>query len=508
MSCHHKNVPRPTSERRCLNFAGISFSLFLAAITLAPISLPGETAEEALGRATAAVQEAEPRAQADPARPIFHVTSPSQWMNDPNGPIFHKGYYHLFYQLHPFSDTDGTKYWGHVRSRDLVKWEPLPIALAPSNDQGEEAIWSGSCTINGLGQPMIFYTSIARGKSAFDHAEQWAAIGDDDLIRWSKSPLNPVLSEALHGDTKIYDWRDPFVFHHGRKTFLVAGGHLAKQGHAAVNIYEAENPELTQWKYRGVLFEIPAAPTSECPNFFQLGKQWVLFVSPYGKVQYFIGDFDDTTCRFTPRTQGFLDYGPNFYAPNTMLLGNGDRLVWGWVNGFPAGHGWNGCLSVPRSLTITQDGRLRQLPAPSLAGLRGVPVVSRNCPLSKSEQSLPLPRTNTLEILAEIDLGDAKTLSLELRPSAGGGKPIAIGFDGQQLNVDGTSAPLPPTNHRQKLELRIFVDRSVLEVLANETVWITKTIAPLDPESTLTAQSEGGVATLKLVRAWPIKSIW
>src|SRR5690349_16079340 len=144
--------------------------LCLVAVAFGPIRARSETAEEALVRAEAAVKEAVPSAQADPAHPIFHVAAPAQWMNDPNGPIFYKGYYHLFYQLHPYSDKDGTKYWGHVRSRDLVKWEHLPIALAPSNDKGEEAIWSGSCTINGAGQPIIFYTSIARGKSAFDHA--------------------------------------------------------------------------------------------------------------------------------------------------------------------------------------------------------------------------------------------------------------------------------------------------------------------------------------------------
>ena len=188
---------------------------------------------EALARATAAVQSATPRAQADPAHPIFHVTAPAQWINDPNGPIFYKGSYHLFYQLDPFSDKGGVKYWGHARSRDLAKWEHLPIAIAPSGDKGEESIWSGCCTINGRGQPMIFYTSIAPGKSAFDHAEQWAATSDDSLIHWKKSPANPVLSEELHGGIKVYDWRDPFIFREGKKTFLVAGGHLEKQGRPA-----------------------------------------------------------------------------------------------------------------------------------------------------------------------------------------------------------------------------------------------------------------------------------
>ena len=484
-------------------------SLFLLVLALTSSRSQCETAEEALLRATASVQAAASRAQADPARPIFHVTPPSQWINDPNGPILYKGYYHLFYQLHPFSDKDGTKYWGHVRSRDLAKWEHLPIALAPSNDKGEEAIWSGSCTINGLGQPMIFYTSIARGKSAFDHAEQWAATSDDDLLHWHKSAANPVLSEALHGEKKIYDWRDPFVFHDGNKTFLVTGGHLAKQGQAAINIYEALNLELTHWTYRGVLFQIPDAPTAECPNFFQLGNQWVLFVSPYGKVQYFIGDFDANTCRFNPRTHGLVDYGPNFYAPNTLLLQDGRRIVWGWVNGFESGKGWNGCLSVPRRLSVTHDGRLRQTPAPELAKLRGSAAVWHNLALQDRDETLPLPRSNSLEILANLDLKKAKALELQLGGDLKDGKPIIIRCDGEKLIVDGVNAPLSsPANAARKLELRIFVDRSVLEILANDTVSITKTISPLSASPALTLHSEGGQAAIKSVQAWPMGTIW
>ena len=475
---------------------------------LIPCGSQGETADEALARATAAVQAATPRAQSDPAHPIFHVTAPAQWINDPNGPIFHKGYYHLFYQLHPFSDKDGTKYWGHVRSRDLVKWEPLPIALAPSNDKGEEAIWSGSCTLDGQGEPMIFYTSIAQGKSAFDHAEQWAAIGDNDLIHWKKSPANPVLSEALHGEKKIYDWRDPFVFHDGPKAFLVTGGHLAKEGEAAVNIYEAEDPTLTHWKYRGVLFQIPGAPTAECPNFFKLGDRWVLFVSPYGKVQYFVGDFDSATCRFTPRTHGLVDYGPNFYAPNTMLLSNGGRLVWGWINGFPSGPGWNGCLSLPRQLSISQNGELKQAPAPELTKLRAEAVAWRDIHPEIAGKTLALPQSNTLEIVAEIDLEKAQAVELAISNSSKDKKPLVVTFDGAQLTVMDVKAPCPLAGSPRKLTLRIFVDRSVVEVVANETVWVTKTVPLMDTNATLKVRSEGGAANFMLVQVWPLKTIW
>ena len=460
-------------------------------------------------RATAAVEAATPRAQGDPAHPVFHVAAPAQWMNDPNGPIFYKGFYHLFYQLHPFSDQDGTKYWGHVRSSDLATWEHLPIALAPSNDRGEAAIWSGCCTLNGLGQPMIFYTSIGLGKSAFDQAEQWAAMGDADLTRWQKCPANPVLSDAVNEGTKIYDWRDPFVFHDANRTFLVTGGHLARKGQAAVSVYEAENLELTKWKYRGPLFQLPdpGAPTVECPNFFRLDKQWVLFVSPYGHVQYYIGDFDAGTCRFTAHTRGLLDYG-SFYAPNTLQAPDGRRVVWGWVNGFPGGHGWNGCLSLPRQMRISGAGQLLQAPAPQLSKLRGKTLAWRHVRLQNGDRSFKLPGTNALEIQADISLPAAGKITLAIAGSSPDRKPVVLDFDGAQLAVLDAKAPLQLLGDDKKLDLRIFIDRSVLEVFANETVCVTKVIPTLEAGASLSVHAEGGEAELDRLRAWPMNTIW
>ncbi len=488
------------------------FTSFLIADLLLPLCARGELTNQAVVRATAAVEAAAPRAQADPARPVYHVTAPAQWINDPNGPIFYKGFYHLFFQLNPFSDESGPKYWGHVRSRDLVKWEPLPIALWPSTEAGEAEVWSGCCTLNGLGEPMIFYTSIAGGTSAQDHAEQWAAVGDDDLIRWRKSPANPVLSETLHEGKKIYDWRDPFIFRDQKKTFLVTGGNLnrANGGQAVVNIYEAENAALTQWKYRGVLFQDTdqEARTAECPNFFKLGDQWVLFFSPFGKVQYFVGDFDAGTCRFQPRARGLVDYGPNFYAPNTMQVPDGRRLVWGWVNGFPGGRGWNGCLSLPRLLTLSRDGRLQQNPAPQLAGLRGRSVEWRNVPLENSGKTFPLPNTNTLEISVEIDLRTAKNVELKISGDAGGTPPVVVNFAGSELQVMDAKAAPQFSEGGRKLKFHIFIDRSVLEVFANETFCATKVIFPLGANAVLQIRADGGTADMKQVQVWPMKTIW
>lgn len=470
--------------------------------SLLSVAARADSTSDALARATAAIQAAAPRAQSDPAFPSFHVTSPAQWINDPNGPIYHKGWYHLFYQLHPFSDQSGPKYWGHVRSRDLVRWEPLPIALAPDADHGESEVWSGCCTINGLGVPMIFYTSIAPGKSAGTHAEQWAALGDKDLLTWHRSPANPVLTEALNGDKKIYDWRDPFIFHDKKRTFMVLGGNLnqAKGGQAVVNIYEAQNPALTNWQYRGVLFQLPGdARTAECPNFFQLGDHWVLFVSPYGHVQYYVGDFNPETCRFQSITRGTLDTG-SFYAPNTMQLEDGRRLVWGWINGFPGGHGWNGCLSLPRQLSLTTDCHLRQAPAPQLTKLRGKKTEWRNLMPNANPQVLILPKANTLEIQLDFDWQAATNIVVELQSGTPDTRPVSLNY----RSMDFHAFPEPS----QALNLRLFLDRSVLETFLNETHCATKVISPLDDNATLRIRTEGGAAHLKRVQAWPMKTIW
>jgi beta-fructofuranosidase len=486
-------------------------ALLCALCFLPPFSRAAST-NEMISRAMSALLAAAPRAQADPSHPIFHITAPAQWMNDPNGPIYYHGLYHVFYQLYPFSDGDGPKYWGHVRSRDLVKWEALPVALWPSSELGEAGVWSGCCTINGDGEPVIFYTSVAVGQSPQTHAEQWAAIGDENLITWRKYSGNPVLSESLHGSRKIYDWRDPFIFRHHNRTFLVTGGNLnqAQGGQAVVNIYESENSALTQWKYRGVLFQIPdpQARTAECPNFFRIGDHWVLLVSPYGKVQYYAGSFDVETCRFQADSHGLVDCGPNFYAPNTMQLPDGRRIMWGWVNGFPGGRGWNGCLSLPRVLSLSNDGQLRQSPAPQLRKLRGRVVAWRNTVLQGDGVVFRLPHTNTLEIHAEILLPTSDTVQLSLKSAATNSSPVVMNFNGSEFKMADAEGRISFAGSERKLDLRIFIDRSVLEIFANDTLCATKTISPLDADATLQISSPGNAAQGKLIEAWPMKTIW
>jgi len=461
--------------------------------------------------AMTSVAEARPRAESDPTRPIFHFLPPANWMNDPNGPVYAGGYYHIYYQHNPFGDQWGHMHWGHARSRDLVYWKHMPISLWPSKELGEDHVFSGCATTNSEGQLLAFYTSIGQGKSAGDYAEQWVGIGDSDGNTFKKHPGNPILSEKLHGDVKVYDWRDPFIFRDGGKTYLVCGGNLnkAKGGQAVVLLYEALNGALSEWKYRGVLFTHPdpAIKNIECPNFFKLGDKWVLLISPHGKVEYFTGTFDAAAGKFAAKERGLMDHGDDYYAPNCMEDPQGRRVLWGWVRGFKPNRGWNGCLTLARIVTVDLDGHLLQAPAPELQKLRGQPFTLSALELNNVTNTMKNIRSETLEIEAEFEPGTAKIFGLRLRSSDDGAQSVNVTYDGTTLTAAGVKAKLELPGNQKSLKLRIFIDRSVLEVYANGRACLTKVIYPGERDLGLGLFASGGSAKLKSLSIWPLKGI-
>ena len=455
-------------------------------------------AADAIGKAMASVEKARPRADADQSKPVFHITAPANWINDPNGPIYHRGYYHMFYQHNPYGDGWGHMHWGHVRSRDLAKWERQPIALWPSLETGEEHVFSGCATTNAAGQRLIFYTSIKKGKSATDFAEQWAAIGDQDLVTWQKHPKNPVLAESIHGNTKVYDWRDPFVFDHQGRTFMVLGGNLnkGKGGQAIVTLYEATNKDLSAWKYHGVLFTHPdpKVVNIECPNFFPLDGKFVLIVSPHAKVQYFVGDFDLNTYKFTAQKRGLVDASSTFYAPNCMVDPEGRRVMWGWLRGFKDGLGWNGCLTLPRVLKLDASGDLVQSPAPALTKLRAQENKMGTIPFEPGTNSLGGDMAPTIELAAELACTDATNLVLRVIRHAS--PKDVVNFTAEELGLASG-----------KNDLRIFVDRSVVEVFANNRKCASRIlpgVGDVEPQIVLA----NGVAEVRDAVRWEVQTIW
>ncbi len=189
--------------------------------------------------ASAALRADIPRATRDPLRPRYHFLPPANWMNDPNGTIFVRGEYHLFYQLNPYRAKWGQTHWGHARSRDLVHWEHLPIALAPARHLGEKHCFSGCCVDDG-GQPTILYTSIGGrlgALSALRGAQQWMAVGDETLCHWHRSPKTRCSTRACTAGAEIYDWRDPYVWREDGGWFMLLVGKYFGERFGSVFLY-------------------------------------------------------------------------------------------------------------------------------------------------------------------------------------------------------------------------------------------------------------------------------
>lgn len=484
-------------------------SVLAAAAVQAAESVP--IPNPAIDKAMASVEQGILRAAADPTLPSYHFHAPAFWMNDPNGPVYFQGYYHMFYQHNPYADTWGQMHWGHARSRDLVHWQRLPIALWPSEERGEEHVFSGCSVIGPKNQPLIIYTSIARGKPAETYAEQWAAVGDKNLITWQKHPANPIMTEQLHGGTKVYDWRDPFIFHHKGVTYAVLGGNLneRKGGQAVVNLYRARNEGLTKWEYLGVLFQHPdpKVVNIECPNFFELDNRWVLVVSPHGPVEYFVGDFDLSTFKFRPQQRAVLDEGGNYYAPNSMIAPRGRRIMWGWVNGFQPGHGWNGCLTLPRVLSIGAEGQLLQKPAGELKKLRSSHFRMSDFSLESTTHDIVGVKGDALELYLDVELLGSSSFTVNLRRSDDGSRSIPISFDGTKLEVAGAKAPFQLLPRERTLKLDIFLDHSVLEVYANDRRCFTRVIYPEATDLGVGLTAVDGTVRIRSLHAWKMGSM-
>ena len=482
--------------------------------------MSAQTTNPAILAAEASVAEKAPAVTADPNRPVYHFRPPCCWMNDPNGTIYHEGWYHLFYQFNPYGDLSGYLHWGHTRSRDLVHWEHLPPAVWPSYDLGEEHCWSGCAAISDQGKPMLFYTSVGpEGSRPF---EQWAAVSDDDFFTWRKHAANPILALGKQGVPQFEaDWRDPFIFSTQNRRFMVLGA--ADADRANVLLFETQDPDLVAWKYRGILFAQPRSDLRfcECPNFIPLGDKFVLLLSPYANVEYRIGAFDPDIPAFTPESHGILDHGvgrldhlgrlsesasqANYYATNILFDDQGQCILLAWVRGFQAEQGWSGCLALPRVLTLGSDGLPRQRPLPALQQLRDeLLMVETSVALTDTRQPLSA-QGDTLEIMVHLEPHAGSTAGILIRSTVDGSRGIPLNYDGQTLRVHETLVPLAS---KGGVDLHVFLDRSVMEVFVNDGEHaVTQIIYPPHTDQHIHLVAEEGASLFSNLRIWRLSSI-
>jgi beta-fructofuranosidase len=443
--------------------------------------------------------------QNDRHRPRYHFLPPGNWMNDPNGLIQHQGRYHLFYQYNPHGAFWGTIHWGHAISSDLVHWEHMPVALAPSPDGPDaDGCYSG-CAVVHDGIPTLIYTGV-RGNRELACL---ATSNDGDLATWTKYPGNPVIA-APPEELQTTMFRDHSVWREHDAWYQVIGSGIRDVGGAAL-LYRSR--DLVSWEYLHPLcvetpeISDPEHPSLgwECPDFFEIDEKRVLIACFWDGdpifVRYLTGDFEDE--RFLPGRQGVVDAGECFYAPQSFTDEQGRRVMFGWLREArdresQIAAGWSGVMSLPRVLMVHPDGSLGTAPAAEVLALRGCHQRFHVDDLLPGG-NLPLQgiHGDALEIIAEFMAVPAGLTGLQIRCADDGSEGTSIIYDAERstLSLDTRQASRDPgangslavthvdLGSDEPARLRVFVDRSVVEAYLNDRICITGRVYPTREDS-------------------------
>ena len=469
----------------------------------------------------------------DPQRPQYHFMAPEAVYGsfDPNGALYWKGKYHLFYILYlpGLTYLEGKICWGHASSIDLLHWRHHPTAIQPLPGDPDQDIYSGEAFLDKAGIPTVIYNSPAGACIATSQ--------EDDLIRWKKSPHNPVIGPPQKRGN------DPGIWIEGDTYYVMKGSCI--DGDTAF-LFKSSN--LTNWKLLGRFYESSREWTRTdedcaCPTFFNLGnKRMLLFTSHYGGAQYYLGRFENE--KFYPEQHARMNWpGGPFFAPESMLDPQGRRILWAWVCETRSreqifASGWAGVMSLPRILSLAQDGTVQIEPAKELENLRYDPVHRQDIRLTAdNEILLENIKGDSLELKIQFENSEAQQVGVKVRCAPDGSEQTTIYYDrtSERLVIDTTQSTLsagivqpfpfpfaamheePLKNSRnvqlqqapfslqpgEPLQLRIFLDRSILEVFANNRQCVTQRIYPSRPDSHRVALfSRGGSAKVESIIAW------
>src|SRR4051812_32981868 len=454
----------------------------------------------------------------DPLRPQYHLIPAHNWMNDPNGPIYFRGRYHMFHQYNPQSATWGNMNWAHATSPDMLHWQHEPIALSPTpGGPDADGVFSGSAVLD-HGTPTVIYTAVAPPSSGADatlrdgvhtwRETQCLAVAQHrDLRTWKKIPT-PVIASPPAG-LEVTGFRDPALWREGENWMLVLGSGVRGEG-GMVLLYTST--DLRHWTYLHPLVEgspsknasvnpVDTGEMWECPDFFPLGNKHVLLISTMGKVRWKVGTYANQ--RFIPEKEGVVDWG-SYYAAKTMLDAEGNRILWGWIpearpDAELTAAGWAGAMSLPRVLSLSSQSELQTEVAPVARKLRGDHMGS-------------IDAVRIRDLAAEIDLHlvdlhvESDDFKLRLYSDAGDFASISCSTKSgiRELRVNTLTAPLPGAVD-SPVRLHMFLDGSVLEIFVNETVALTARIYQV-PSGPLRMKLEGN-AKLRSLDAWQIMPI-
>ena len=466
---------------------------------------------------------------ADPLRPQYHLMPASNWMNDPNGPIYFRGRYHMFHQYNPKGAVWGNMNWAHATSSDMVYWRQEPVAIEPTpRGFDSDGVFSGSVALD-HGVPTVIYTGVLPPLSDSeatlrDGAHTWrevqllAVSRDPDLYKWEKM-AEPAIAFPPPG-MAVTGFRDPYFWREGDSWLLILGSGIKNKG-GMILLYKS--PDLRHWTYLHPLVEgsgnqqdtvnpVDKGEMWECPDFFPLGGKHVLLISTQGKVRWKVGTYQDQ--RFTPEKEGVVDWGA-YYAAKSMLDADGNRILWGWIpekrpDSELIAAGWAGAMALPRVLTLNSDGELQTEVLPAVHKLRhGHVGLQRNSSDKTRSRAFDSVRIEDLsaEILLEFRLQNNEPVTFRLR-SEDGESFAAITCSqksgGREVSVNELTAPISGSGD-SPVRIHLFLDGSVLEVLVNGTTALTARIYQI-PKWPLGLRMEGK-ATVDSLDFWRMQAI-
>jgi len=473
----------------------------------------------------------------DKHRPTYHFVMPEGIAEpfDPNGAIYWNGRYHLFYIFQPKSASIWDSYWGHVSSTDLLHWRYHPTALAPNPGDPDKGIFSGNAFVNKEGEATILYHGVKAGNCI-------ATSSDPDLNYWQKLPSNPIVKSPEKGDPdygKYQSW-DPHGWLDGDTYYAIFGGRPA-------TLFTSTN--LKDWNYLGnfLAHDMPNVEPFEdlsCPDFFKLGDKYMLLgISHSIGCRYYLGEYKDN--KFYPEVHERMNWGGGAcFAPESMVDPQGRRIMWAWAidSRFKWDNhkeiietvGWSGTMTLPRVLSLGEDGTLRIEPIEELKTLRSNHRGLKNINVAaNSESKLQDIKGDCFEIEMTVVPGKASEYGIKIRCSPNGEEETIISYDTikKSVIIDVAKSTLDTSityenfifreedrktitqqvapfemNPGEKVNFHIFADRSIVEVFVNDRICLTQRIYPTrDDSQGIVLFAKGGDVNIPELNVWKMQ---
>ncbi|MAG18493.1 MAG: hypothetical protein CMB98_00235 [Flavobacteriaceae bacterium] len=490
--------------------------------------------------------------------------TPNAMPFDPNGAFFKNGRYHLMYLYKRFGGESYGWTWGHVSSNDLINWRNHPDALIANSKK--EGSFSGGAFVDDDGKVILSYWKIKgekRGvglaKNIDNNIDKWEKFKENPVIKSTEWGITNIKDSS--GKETFVGSADPSnIWKKNGKYYLLTGNLLVLRkfgskgkglpankeenvlpkdsiNYQGDRLYLFESENLVDWNYLNEFYNSNREWTSKtednmCPSFLPLpskpsggkssSKHLLLFISHNRGCQYYVGDYKNNN--FYPNNHGRMSWNDNgFFAPEAMIDGNGRQIMWAWVFDYRPKHmvsksGWSGTYSLPRSLWLGKDGTLRIRPVEELKSLRINEKSLKDLKVNpESKMNLNDFNSRLTELEVIIEPNDAHKFGLEIGVSEDGLEKTVIYYDSQEnkIVVDNRDSGFDFGNKiieeaplklkvKENINLRVFIDNSIIEVFANDRQAICRRIYPEKKGNGLNLFSIGGDINVKSLKSWEI----